>query len=158
MKTVDSKTKQLEPAQVVTMSIQQQLDAGLGADMGGVEATLPMAMAYIHKESSLPTADMKQFGNTVFLSHIVNSGDSATTRALNVDIGKNFINNSVQFLLYMQEKEVKIIIAPVHNKQYVSMLNANEAKLSAVGVTFRVLTSSSGEDTIVFLLDGRSFT
>ena len=158
MKTVDSNTKQLEPAQVVTMSIQQQLDAGLGADIEGVKITLPMAMAYIHKESNMPTADMKQFGNTVFLSHIVKDGGSGTTRALNVDTGKNFIRNSTQFLLYMQKKKVKIILAPVDSKQYVDMLNANTAELAAVDIAFRVGSTSSGKDILIFLLDGRSFT
>jgi len=158
MKTVDSKTKQLEPAQVVTMSIQQQLDAGLGTDMGGVKTTLPMAMAYIHREAALPTADMKQFGNTVFLSHIVKDGGSATTRALNVDTSKNFTNNMVNYLLYIQKKGVKILLAPVHNKRYIDMLRVSETELAAVDIAFRVETSSSGEDLLMFLLDGRSFT
>ena len=53
---------------------------------------------------------------------------------------------------------MKIILAPVDSKQYVDMLNANTAELAAVDIAFRVGSTSSGKDILIFLLDGRSFT
>jgi hypothetical protein len=57
---------------------------------------------------SMPRSDTVQFGNTVYLSHRGKGKNSKKMvgRAFNVDTGKNFVNNSLRYINYLQKKGI----------------------------------------------------
>jgi hypothetical protein len=99
METVNSNNKQLPGAEIVIKAVEQ-----IGGNKRPIEDTLAM----IKKEGTLPTADITQFGNTVFLGNR-GKGDNKHKmlgKAFNVDTGKNYINNVLDYLEYLREKGI----------------------------------------------------
>jgi hypothetical protein len=97
--TVDSKDKQLPPAEIILMVLDQ---------LGSGEHSLAAALATIAKEGTLEGADTVQFGNTVFLAQWGREGNDSKVvgRAFNVDTGRNYLNNCLDYLEYLQQKNV----------------------------------------------------
>ena len=52
----------------------------------------------IIKEGSLPNTEVKQYGNTVFVTHFSEDRDLAIGRALNFDVANNFVNNGEKYM------------------------------------------------------------
>jgi hypothetical protein len=99
MPLVNSREEQLSGQAVVYGALQRQDFAGYDP------ATALMA---ITKEMSLPDTRVIQFGNTIFITH-VGKGDNKTKavgRALNMDTGRNFVNNCLSFAKYLQERQI----------------------------------------------------
>jgi len=63
MQTVDSNKEELDVPTIITMALHNMQEAGLNT------TSLQAGLLSIVKESSMPSVDMIQFGNTVFLSH-----------------------------------------------------------------------------------------
>jgi hypothetical protein len=62
----------------------------------------------IAAEANMPRTDIKQFGNTLFISHRGKGANrnKMVGRALNADTGRNFLTNSLQFISYLQKKGI----------------------------------------------------
>tara|TARA_R110000822_G_scaffold35528_3_gene100109 strand:+ start:2499 stop:2963 length:465 start_codon:yes stop_codon:yes gene_type:complete len=99
MKTIDSKTKKLDGPVIIAEAVKQ------GNTAGHPPAT---ALAAVAAETQLDDALLKQFGNTVFLSHRgkEKNRNKMIGRAFNVDTGKNFITNALDFISYLQEQGI----------------------------------------------------
>lgn len=97
METVNSKNEVLSTPEVITMALEQ-----LDSD----QYTLDAAFKIIAKEAE--TADIVQFGNTVFLANKGKNGNrnKLVGRAFNVDVARNFIDNSLDYIEYLQEKGI----------------------------------------------------
>jgi hypothetical protein len=97
--TVDSRDKQLPPAEIILMVLDQ---------LGSGEHSLATALAIIAKEGTLEGSDTIQFGNTVFLAQQgKDANDSKMVgRAFNVDTGRNYLNNCLDYLEYLQQKNI----------------------------------------------------
>jgi hypothetical protein len=99
METVNSNSKKLSSTEVVIEAVKQ---------VGGDKRPIADTLAMISKESALPTADIVQFGNTVFLGNR-GKGDNKHRmlgRAFNIDTGKNYINNVLDYLEYLRRKGI----------------------------------------------------
>lgn len=99
MELIDSKKKKLEGPSIIAEAVKQ------GNTAGYPPAT---ALAAVAKETQIAGAVVKQFGNTVFLSHR-GKGDNRNKmigRAFNVDTGKNFITNALDFISYLQKEGI----------------------------------------------------
>lgn len=64
------------------------------------------------KEASLPNTDLRNFGNTLFLSHIKekNGTKVAFGRALNADIARNYLQNGEAFFKFLISEKVDYYI------------------------------------------------
>ena len=93
---VDSKKKKLSISDIILLSVEELTTPELR----------PKMLALIAKESSLPSADVVQFGNTVFLTHINADKSKSIGRAFNVDTARNFIRNGLRFAAYLQDKGI----------------------------------------------------
>ena len=75
-----------------------------------VPSNLPLqvSLVAIAKETSMPNVDVVQFGNTVFIGHVGKNKNKSKMvgRPLNIDTGRNFINNVLQYISYLQEKGI----------------------------------------------------
>ena len=98
METIDSNQEKIAPGQVMAIAAKQ-----LNEDNIPVEAML----ASVAKETAMENADIVQVGNTVFLGHKGKGANKSKMvgRAFNVDTGRNFINNILNYLNYLQNKK-----------------------------------------------------
>ena len=98
MQTVDSNKQQLETHQVIKMAIVEQEG----------EKNLQENLLNFTNEASMPSADVTQIGNTVFVGH-VGKGKNKTKmvgRPLNVDTARNYANNMIKYYAYLQDKGI----------------------------------------------------
>ena len=65
-------------------------------------------LASVAKETTMENADVVQVGNTVFIGHKGKGANKSKMvgRAFNVDTGRNFINNILNYLNYLQNKKL----------------------------------------------------
>jgi len=100
----DSSKKQLGISEVIVAAIQEQ--------------KVPQKLAGPHmlsiiKEASMPGADVRQFGNTVFITHIKEREGEvfAFGRPLNADTARNYLKNVEEYVKFLvKEKLVKYFI------------------------------------------------
>lgn len=99
METISSNDKELQSAEIL-VKVFEQLETE--------ETPIATALAIVAKEGTLDTADTVQFGNTVFLA---NRGVGANKgkmvgRAFNIDTGKNYLNNCLEYMEYLRKKGI----------------------------------------------------
>ena len=98
MQTVDSNKQQLETHQVIKMAIVEQEG----------EKNLQENLLNFTNEASMPSPDVTQIGNTVFVGH-VGKGKNKTKmvgRPLNVDTARNYVSNMIKYYAYLQDKGI----------------------------------------------------
>jgi len=101
METIDSKQEQLNPPEIIALSIEQMYQ------MEGIPKEA--LMLSVAREMSLENSDKTQIGNTVFLTHLKEKDGKTfgVGRAFNVDTAQNFISNGLKFFTYLQEKGLR---------------------------------------------------
>ena len=99
METINSNDKQLQSGEIIIKTIDQ---------LGTGDTPIATALAIIAKEGTLDTADTVQFGNTVFLANrgVGANKNKMVGRAFNVDTGKNFLNNCLEYMEYLRKKGI----------------------------------------------------
>tara|TARA_R100001369_G_C3287745_1_gene163305 strand:- start:1 stop:483 length:483 start_codon:yes stop_codon:yes gene_type:complete len=131
MRVIDSKEELVPESRVIVLSVDQL----------NTKHPLPTALAIIAKEGSMPSADTKQFGNTVFLAHR-GKGENQNKmvgRAFNIDIARNYISNALMYLEYLRVRGIT---------HYTTMFNGSEI-FKLVKIVERTLENST--DTVVFI-------
>ena len=128
MKVIDSKQELALESTIIVLSVDQI----------NTKYPLATALAIIAKEGSMPSADTKQFGNTVFLSHR-GKGENQNKmvgRAFNIDTARNYISNVLMYLEYLRVRGIT---------HYTTMFNGSEV-LKLVKIIEHTLESST--DTV----------
>ena len=131
MKVIDSKQELVPEARIVVLSVDQV----------NTKHPLATALAIIAKEGSMPSADTKQFGNTVFLAHR-GKGENQNKmvgRAFNIDTARNYISNTLMYLEYLRIRGIT---------HYTTMFNGSEV-LKLVKIIERTLEDNT--DTVGFI-------
>ena len=97
METVNSNSEVLNTSEVIAMALEQ---------LNSKKYTLDAAFKIIAKEAE--TADIVQFGYTVFLANEGKNGskNKLVGRAFNVDTARNFIDNCLDYMEYLREKGI----------------------------------------------------
>ena len=131
MKVIDSKQEIVPESRIVVLSVDQV----------NTKYPLATALAIIAKEGSMPSADTKQFGNTVFLSHRGKgqNQNKMVGRAFNIDIARNYINNTLMYLEYLRVRGIT---------HYTTMFSGSEV-LKLVKIIERTLKDNT--DTVGFI-------
>lgn len=96
---ISSNDEQLVAPEIIRMALEQ---------LGSKGNSVATALATVAIEGTLEGADTAQFGNTVFLAQ-QGRGDNKNKmvgRAFNVDTGRNYLNNCLGYLEYLQEKNI----------------------------------------------------
>ena len=98
MNPVDSRTEKLDPQEIVIQSMGQS----------GSDIPLWKLLLAFTKEAMLETADVKQFGNTIFLAQrgVGDNKNKMVGRAFNLDTGKRFVANALNYIDYLQSKGI----------------------------------------------------
>jgi len=131
MKVIDSKQELVQEGVIIALSIDQI----------NTKYPLATALAVVAKEGSMPSADTKQFGNTVFLSHRGKgqNQNKMVGRAFNIDIARNYISNVLMYLEYLRVRGIT---------HYTTMFNGSEV-LKLVKIIERTLEDNT--DTVGFI-------
>ena len=116
--TIDSNQKKLPLSQIVMYAVQRASEAG-ELPQG---ATIPAALASITAEGSMPDTDIKQIGNTVYISHYSKDKLETSTRAFNMDSARNFVENTIAYAAYLANNNVKRITVDFKGEQIKQML------------------------------------
>ena len=105
MDIVDSNDRKLEGPEVLVLAANS--NNGAAASIGNVYPP-DVAFATIAQELNMPSADIRQYGNTVFIGHRGKgqNRNKMVGRALNVDTGRNFVNNSLEYIRYLQKRGI----------------------------------------------------
>jgi len=146
METIDSNQEKIAPGQVMTIAAKQ------------LQENLPIEamLTALAKETSMESADLVQVGNTVFLGH---KGKGANKnkmvgRAFNVDTGRNFIRNMLNYLGYLQEKNITHYSSQFKGETYIPAMRVLEKKLTDKDSTLGVGRTESKE-YVVFIRIGK---
>jgi len=131
MRVIDSKEELVPESRVIVLSVDQL----------NTKHPLPTALAIIAKEGSMPSADTKQFGNTVFLTHrgVGENQNKTVGRAFNIDTARNYINNVLVYLEYLRVGGIT---------HYTTMFSGSEV-FKLIKIIERTLENST--DTVVFI-------
>lgn len=103
MPVVDSNTQLLDTSTVIANRLIMAMEENPNR-----KTPLQAQLLAVARESSMDDADVIQIGNTVFIGH---RGKGKASKAMsgyvyNSDTGKNFVENSIKYLAYLQDKGV----------------------------------------------------
>tara|TARA_Y100001937_G_scaffold100676_1_gene137910 strand:+ start:177 stop:647 length:471 start_codon:yes stop_codon:yes gene_type:complete len=103
MPVVDSNTQLLDTSTVIANRLAMAME-----ETSGRKTPLQAQLLAVARESSMDDADVTQIGNTVFIGH---RGKGKASKAMsgyvyNSDTGRNFVNNSIKYLAYLQDKGI----------------------------------------------------
>jgi hypothetical protein len=100
MQLVNSKEKKLIAPEIVVRAAEHTIEDS--------EHDMATSLAIVVTEMQMPTADKRQIGNTVFLAHkgTGKNKKKMVGRAFNMDTGRNFIENCLKYLTYLQRKGI----------------------------------------------------
>lgn len=99
IETINSNDKKLPSGEIIVKALTQ---------IGTEDASMATVLATIAKEGTLSTVEAIQFGNTVFLANRGegNNRNKMVGRAFNVDTGKNYLNNCLEYMEYLRKKGI----------------------------------------------------
>jgi|TARA_B100001248_G_C27187877_1_gene365376 hypothetical protein len=140
--TVDSTKQELDMHTVMIMALDNMERSGVGNTVPAKTAMLALV-----REGGMPTVDIAQFGNTVFVSHTGKgkNKNKMTGRPLNVDTARNYIKNIIKYGAYLQDKGIT----------HFSATFSDENLLSAVKMLQRKLTRTDTELYVGKLKNGK---
>lgn len=147
METIDSNQEKIAPGQVMAIAAEQ-----LKVDDVPLEAML----ASVAKETAMENADIVQVGNTVFIGHKGKGANKSKMvgRAFNVDTGRNFINNMVNYLGYLQNKKFTHYASQFKGDTYLPAMRVLEKKLAGKDSNVAVGRGKDGQ-YVVFINLGK---
>ena len=97
MKVIDSKQRKASQQEVIFTFMENVGTGGIPIAAAGQALVVQMAQ---------PTADVVQFGNTVFLGHREKKGTQMQGHVMNVDTGENTLQNYLNFAKYLMRKGI----------------------------------------------------
>ena len=147
MKTIDSNQEKIAPGQVMAIAAKQ-----LNEDNVPLEAML----ASVAKETAMENADIVQVGNTVFIGHKGKGANKSKMvgRAFNVDTGRNFIQNMLNYLGYLQNKKFTHYASQFKGDTYLPAMRVLEKKLAGKDSNVAVGRGKDGQ-YVVFINLGK---
>ena len=101
VEVVDSKKRPLPAPTIISMTAGQE-----DLTRSGKKITPEAALAGVAKELTLPSVDVAQVGNTVFLAHKGEDKNKLHGRLFNVDTARNLVNNVVKYFKILQRKGI----------------------------------------------------
>jgi len=134
---VDSTKKKLSPPEIMTMYTNDYNSSELPDDQ---------IMLSIVKELTMPDVDVIQFGNTVFIGHR-GKGEYKNAmfgRGMNVDTGKNFTKNSLDYVEHLRKIGVQYYRTDFYYEGYLKYFEKWREAMLPQGDDLDVMKLSDG--------------
>ena len=143
--TVDSKKDQLSISEIITQA----------AYNNPVEGVPPYAaILSIVKEGTMPNTEVRQYGNTVFITHFSEDRDLAIGRALNIDTAKNFIPNGESYFRDLVREGTKKFVAQFNQKSFATAFMAFKRNPITTEMKMWMVDTPKGNTQVRIVLDG----
>ena len=143
--TVDSKKEQLSIPEIITQAVYNT----------PVEGVPPYAaILSIVKEGTLPDTEVKQYGNTVFITHFSKDRDLAVGRALNIDTANNFIYNGEEYFRDLVEGGTRKFVAQFNQVSFARAFMMFKKKPITTDMRMFMYKTSDGGVQVRIALDG----
>ena len=100
MELVDSSKETLNEQGIILGAVQQLREYN--------EHPMATRLAMVAAEGTMKSVEVKQFGNTMFLSHkgTGNNSNKMAGHVFNMDVDNNFVNNIRQYISYLQTQGI----------------------------------------------------
>jgi hypothetical protein len=143
--TVDSKKDQLSIPEIITQAVYNL----------PVEGVPPYAaILSIIKEGTMPNTEVKQYGNTVFITHFSEGRDLAVGRALSIDTAKNFIINGEEYFRDLVRGDTKKFVAQFDQKSFATAFLAFKRRPITTEMKMWIGETPKGQTQVRIALDG----
>ena len=143
--TVDSKKDQLSISEIIAKAVYNNPPEGVPPYA---------AILSIVKEGSLPNTEVKQYGNTVFITHFSEDRDLAVGRALNVDAAKNFITNGEEYFRELILGGTKKFVTQFNQKSFATAFMAFKRRPLTTEMKLWIGDTPKGDTQVRIALDG----
>lgn len=144
--TVDSKKEQLSIPEIITQAVYNT----------PVEGVPPYAAVLaIVKEGTLPDTEVKQYGNTVFITHFSGDKDLAVGRALNIDTANNFIYNGEDYFRDLVKGGTTKFVAQFDQVSFARAFMMLKKKPITSDMKMWMVKTPSGKVQVRIALDGK---
>ena len=131
MQIVDSNKKKLDIHEIMIMAVNSLEPDGL---------EFKKAMAVMMKETQRETCEVVKVGNTVFIGHR-GEGKNKTKmvgRPLNVDTGRNYIKNILEYMAYIQGQGITHYSAQFEGEALLPAMRVIHKRLQDTDTEFAV--------------------
>jgi hypothetical protein len=143
--TVDSKKDKLSIPEIITQAVYNEPTEGVPPYA---------AILSIVKEGSMPNTEVKEYGNTVFITHFSEDRDLAVGRALNIDTAKNFIINGEEYFRDLVRGNTKKFVAQFDQKSFATAFMAFKRKPITTEMKMWIGETPKGQTQVRIALDG----
>ena len=142
---VDSKKEQLSIPEIITQVVYNEPTEGVPAYA---------AILSIVKEGAMPNTEVKQYGNTVFITHFSKDRNLAVNRALSVDSAKNFLANGEAYFRDLVRGGTKKYVAQFDLDSYATAFMAFKRNPITTDMKMWIGKTPSGQTQVRVALDG----
>ena len=102
----------------------------------------------------MPNTEVKQYGNTVFITHFSEDRDLAVGRALNIDIAKNFFFNGEDYFRDLVRGGTRKWVAQFDQKSFATALLAFKRNPITTEMKLWIVDTPKGKTQVRIALDG----
>ena len=145
MAQVDSKERQLPIPEIVSQAAATQNNSGLP-----IQTVL---VAFV-KEASMPNTEVKQYGNTVFITHFSKDKDLAVGRALNMDTARNFVTNGDEYFRDLVRGGTRKFVAQFNQRSFATAFAALKRRPITTEQRIWIVDTPKGKTQVRIALDG----
>jgi len=152
---VDSKERELELSEILVRAAFS--NNGAVSTVDDLPLSPQVVLAVLSNEMSMPEVDVKQFGNTLFITHS-GKGENrkkVVGRALNSDTGRNFMNNALQYAAYLQEKGVTHYSTEFEGTSYLNAFKVLQRLFQSIDSTVAIGRLEDENSYRAFVLFGK---
>ena len=139
---VDSNQRKLNSADIIHIALEN------------TRSKYPPKVAYpaVLTEMSQPNTDVKQMGNTMFVLHR-GEGDQAFFKALNADVARNFVGNSMKYVVYVKKTfGIKVLVTEFEDPAISTLFELISKNPPMPGMGFKEYKTNQGTTRIVLNL------
>lgn len=145
MAQFDSKERKLSIPEIVSQAMATQNTTGLP-----IQTVL---VAFV-KEASMPNTEVKQYGNTVFITHFSKDKDLAVGRALNIDTARNFLDNGEEYFRGLVRGGTRKFVAQFDQKSFATAFATFKRRPVTTDMKLWIVDTPSGKTQVRIALDG----
>ena len=143
--TVDSKREQLSIPEIIAQAVYNTPSRDLSPET---------AIMAIIREGAMPNTTVKNYGNTVFITHFSKDQDLAVGRALNIDAASNFVANGEAYFRDLVRGGTRKFVAQFDQPSFARAFMALKRKPITTEMKIWMVKTPKGQVQVRIALDG----
>lgn len=111
-----------------------------------------VALPAVISEMGQPNTKVQQIGNTMFVAHMTPNG--AKFKALNADTAQNFLQNSIEFIRWMKQLGVPVLVTEFSDPNILRMIQMIAANPPFPDMGMQARVHDNNEYSVVISMGG----